>query len=437
MASAIKDQKEILEKLGIEQLNPMQEAAREAIAAETEVVLLSPTGTGKTLAFLLPLIAELDPEATGVQALILAPSRELAIQIEQVTREMGTGFKTNVVYGGRPMAKDRQELERLPAILIGTPGRIADHIRRKSFTAATVRFLVLDEFDKALEIGFADEMEEIAQALSGLRKKVLTSATQDVQIPTFVGLKEPRYLDFLNERVEHLRLRALVSPDKDKLQTLVQALCHLGNQPGIVFCNFKDSIQRVSDFLTENHLPHGCFYGGMEQKDRERALIKFRNGTHQLLLATDLAARGIDVPEIKFIIHYHLPHSEAEFTHRNGRTARMHREGTAYVLHWTEETLPAFIPAHLEPEQIEAAPLPEPSAWRTVFVSGGRRDKISKGDIAGLFFKQGKLSNDHIGNIELKQDCAFAAVQASRVNQLIQLVDNSRLKKKKVRIYLI
>ena len=208
------------------------------------------------------------------------------------------------------------------------------------------------------------------------------------------------------------------------------------DRPGIIFCNFKDSIQRVSDFLTEKNISHGCFYGGMEQKDRERALIKFRNGTHQIIIATDLAARGIDVPEIKFIIHYHLPIRSQEFTHRNGRTARMHNDGTAYVLHWVEEELPEFI-EDLEEEVLTESPIPDASIWTTLFVSGGRKDKVSKGDIAGLFFRQGDLKKGELGIIELKQDCAFVAVPTKDAKRLVQILDNSRIKKRKVRIYKI
>lgn len=435
MAGNFKNQKEILEKLRIEELNPMQEAAAEAIAEEPEVLLLSPTGTGKTLAFLLPVIARLDPENRGVQALILAPSRELAMQIEQVIREMGSGYKANVVYGGRPVAKDKADLYHTPAILVGTPGRIADHIRRRTIHPRTVRNLILDEFDKSLEIGFEDDMAEILEALPNLNRKILTSATREVEIPAFVNLSKPTVLDFLADGVARLTVKTILSPDKDKLDTLVKALCHLGNRPGIVFCNFKDSIRRISDHLHQNGIAHGCFYGGMEQLDRELALIKFRNGTHQLLLATDLAARGIDVPEIGFIVHYHLPMRGAEFTHRNGRTARMNSEGTAYVLQWEGETLPDFI-EEIKPEVevLREAPTPEPSSWQTVFVSGGRKHKISKGDIAGLFFKQGKLKPDQVGNIELKQDCAFVAIPKSQAAKVIHLLDGSRLKNRKVRV---
>ena len=436
MLHAIKSQKDILKKLGIEKLNSMQEEAARVIPAHSDVMLLSPTGTGKTLAFLLPIIAALDTACDEVQVLILVPSRELAIQIEQVTREMGTGYKANAVYGGRAVSKDKIDLRHRPAILIGTPGRVADHLRRKTFSTQQISVLVLDEFDKSLEIGFEDEMSEIAAALPNIKQKILTSATQEVEIPTFVGLKHPTYINYLHEGLAQLSVKTIISPTKDKLETLLKALCHIGNQPGIIFCNFKDSIQRLSDFLTARHIGHACFYGGMEQKDRERALIKFRNGTHQLLIATDLAARGIDIPEIRFIIHYHLPHRSQEFTHRNGRTARMHNDGTAYVLKWADETLPDFI-EETKIEELKPAPIPTSSAWKTLVISGGRRDKISKGDIAGLCFKQGKLKPDQLGMIELKQDCAFVAVKAAKVGPLISRIDNSKLKKRKIRVSVI
>ena len=436
MSKGIKNQQKILEKLGIEQLNPMQEDAKLAIHSCSETVILSPTGTGKTLAFLLPIIAELDPNNSEIQVLIVVPSRELAIQIEQVTREMGTGYKNNVVYGGRPFSKDKMNLKHRPAILIGTPGRIADHLRRKTFSAHDIKTLVLDEFDKSLEIGFEDEMKEIVSALSKVSKKILTSATMGVNVPQFVGLKGPTVINYLDKGTPQLKIRTVISPTKDKLETLAILLSHIGNEPGIIFCNFKETIQYVSDFLKKKNISHGCFYGGLEQKERERALIKFRNGTHQLLVATDLAARGIDVPEIKFIIHFQLPPRKHEFTHRNGRTARMNSDGTAYILKWEEYDLPDFIP-NPEIEKLTETPLPSPSKWETVFISGGRRDKISKGDIAGLFFKQGQLQKEDFGVIELKIDCAFVAVSASKVDGLIKKINDTKLKKKKIRVTLI
>lgn len=425
--------RQILEKFNIEKLNQMQEESDRIIGSKNEVILLSPTGTGKTLGFLIPIIKDLDPNLEEIQALIIAPSRELAIQIEQVVRQMGTGYKTNVVYGGRTGSLDKIDLKHSPSILIGTPGRIADHIRRENISTQFIDTLVLDEFDKSLEVGFESEMREITESLSNVQKKVLTSATKQVTIPDFLELKNPYYINYLKEGNSKLELKLVNSPSKDKLEKLFELLCHLGDQPGIVFCSFKDALQRVSDFLTEKNISHGCFHGGMEQIDRERSLIKFRNGTHQLLVATDLAARGIDIPEIKFIIHYHLPIKSKEFVHRNGRTARMNSEGTAYILKWEEEELPEYIDNYSE-EIVNPAPIPKESIWSTLYISGGRKDKISKGDIAGLFFKQGNLEKEHLGNIEIKQDCAFVGIHREKENEIIKKLNNSRLKKKKVRI---
>jgi superfamily II DNA/RNA helicase len=437
MGQKIKSQAEMLAKLGVKGLNPMQKEALQVLKTSEDTILLSPTGSGKTLAFLLPIIESLDFECKNIQVLIIVPSRELALQIEQVIREMGSGFKANAIYGGRAGAKDKVDLQHPPAILIGTPGRIADHIDRESFVVKDIKTLVLDEFDKSLEIGFETEMKSIIWELPQVSKRILTSATEPKKIPEFLGLRDPFYLNYLNEKKSKLSVKIIKSPDKDKLETLRQLVEKLGDQPGIVFCNFKDSIERVSEHLNHLNIKHGCFYGGLEQKDRERALIKFRNGTYHLLLATDLAARGLDIPEIKFIIHYHLPIKEEEFTHRNGRTARMHQSGAAYVLEGAEEKLPNFIDSdYISIQEIENAQKGNVT-FQTLFISGGRKDKISKGDIAGLLMKEGKLQKEDIGVIELKVDCAFVAVNAAKSKNLVNALDNSRLKKKKVRLRMV
>ena len=434
MANNIKDQEDVLAKLNIQQLNPMQEEAIAVIGKTTNTIILSPTGTGKTLAFLLPLIETLDPNIDEVQALILVPTRELAIQIEQVVRNMGTGYKVNAVYGGRPMSKDKIEIKHNPSILIGTPGRILDHFDSDRFSKESIKTLVLDEFDKSLEIGFEEEMAGILNELPNIKKRILTSATQGVGIPDFVKMDKPLVINYLQGKKEsQLAIKTVVSTDRDKLPRLLDLLLHLGNDPGIIFCNFRDSIEEVSSFLQKNKIAHSCFSGGMEQKDRERSLIKFRNGTSQILIATDLAARGIDIPELKYIIHYELPHSLEEFIHRNGRTARVNAKGTAYVLKWEKESLPSFI-KDTEIADISKRSVRKPQFWETLFISGGRKDKISKGDIAGLFFKQGNINKDQLGEIELKRDCAFVAVPLSIADQLVEKLNNSRLKKKKVRI---
>lgn len=431
-----KNLQQILQKLSIEALNDMQEQAKLAIHSQANTLLLSPTGSGKTLGFLLPIIAEINRDLAQVQAMIITPSRELAIQIEQVARQMGAGIKINAVYGGQKISKDFLNLQHEPHLLIGTPGRIADHLRRESFSTDVLSMIVLDEFDKSLEIGFDEEMMEIFALLPQINKRVLTSATQGVEIPHFIGFDNSITIDFLDEAIKDLDMKRIVSPDKDKLNRLYEALVHLNGKSGIIFANFKDSISRISGYLDDQGVKHGVFYGGLDQQERERALIKFRNGTHRILIATDLAARGLDIPEIDFIIHYHLPLRAEEFTHRNGRTARMHQEGAAYVLHWAEDVLPEFIP-EVDELELEEGTSDFDTAWETIFISGGRQDKISKGDLAGFLYKQGDLDRNEVGEIELKNDCAFVAVHAAKVDQLIHSLNNRKLKGRKLRIYSI
>ena len=435
MNDQIKNQEEILQKMGIEKLNPMQKKAIEAINSSKEILILSPTGTGKTLAFLLPLIKMLDPHSSQTQLMILVPARELAIQIEQVIRDMGTGFKVNAVYGGRSGAKEKIELTHAPSILVGTPGRVADHIRRDRITLHDIKSLVIDEFDKSLEIGFEKEMKEIVSALSSLERKILTSATHKEQVPQFMEFQNPVCLDFLQKKKLSLDL-SWINSTTNTLDTLIELLQSLGSKRGIVFCNFKNTLDGVSQFLEENQVEHTCFFGGMEQIDRERSLIQFRNSSQRILLATDLAARGIDIPGLDYIIHYEMPQREEEFTHRNGRTARMNLDGAAFCIKGKNDKIPEYARNIKTSKVSKGAKIPE-NKWKTIYISGGRRDKISKGDIAGLFIKKGNIDGSELGVIELKNDCAFVAVIASKASELCNKINNQRLKKKKVRISII
>ena len=290
--------KDILERLKIEQLNPMQEASVEAFNKGGEdLILLSPTGSGKTLAFLLPLVGSLKADVKGVQAVVLVPSRELALQIEQVFKAMGTEFKAMSCYGGRPAMEEHRTMKGMqPAVIIGTPGRMNDHLSKQNFDASTVSLLVIDEFDKCLEFGFQEEMATVIGQLPDLKRRFLTSATDAEEIPQFTGLNRTIKLDFLTNDVEESRLRLMkvVSPAKDKIETLYKLLCTLGSSSSIVFCNHRDAVDRVSALLTEKGVSNERFHGGMEQPDRERALYKFRNGSF-LWLAKEWQLSGAGV----------------------------------------------------------------------------------------------------------------------------------------------
>ena len=336
--------KDVLAALAIEQLNPMQEASIDAWKEGKDQILLSPTGSGKTLAYLLPLIGSLKPEQKGVQAVVLVPSRELALQTDQVFKAMNTGFKSVSCYGGRPAMEEHRTIKGVqPAVIIATPGRMNDHLSKQNFDAATVRMLVIDEFDKSLELGFQEEMAAIIGQLPNLQRRFLLSATDAEEIPRFTGMEHTVRLDFLQDtsagKESRLTLMKVISPSKDKIDTLYKLLCTLGSSSCIVFCNHRDAVDRVHKLLADKKLYSERFHGGMEQPDRERALYKFRNGSCHVLISTDLAARGLDIPEIEHIIHYHFPVNEEAFTHRNGRTARWDATGSSYLIVSTKAAL--------------------------------------------------------------------------------------------------
>ncbi|MBK7214172.1 MAG: DEAD/DEAH box helicase [Bacteroidales bacterium] len=426
----------ILENLKIAALNEMQLASIEANKAGTDIVLLSPTGSGKTLAFLLPVVSQLDNSIPTVQVMILAPSRELAIQIEQVFRSMGTEFKVNCCYGGHPMKVEINNLKHPPAVLIGTPGRIADHMRRGTFDTDTIQTIILDEFDKSLEFGFQEEMSFIISELYNLKKRILTSASEAIAIPEFAGVTSPLRINYLSDsQPKGLKLKAVTSEGRDKLEALFSLICHLGNSTTLIFCNHREAVERISELLYDKGLVHGIYHGGLEQEERERALIKFRNGSHQILITTDLASRGLDIPEIENVIHYQFPTTADAYMHRNGRTARMHAEGTAYLIMGEGDHLPAFLKEKPEYVKLDAIPLlPENSKWDTLFVAAGKKDKINKTDIVGLLIQKGKLHKDEIGLIEVLDYSSFVAVKREKINKVVQLLRFEKIKKKSVKI---
>lgn len=425
-----------LQRLNIKDLKPMQEAAIKAIKKGSDLILLSPTGSGKTLAFLLPVIKLLNNEASDVQALILTPSRELALQIEQVFKAMQTGYKVNTCYGGHPISTELNNLSVPPAVIIGTPGRIADHLRRDSFKTSTIKTIVLDEFDKSLELGFKEEMEYIVNSLRYIDTRVLTSATNLSEVPEFVGMKDPTTLDYASgESILKLAFNYVRAEGTDKLEMLYKLICNLGDQASLVFCNHREAVNRISYLLTDKGISHGIFHGGMEQDEREVSLIKFRNGTHHILLTTDLASRGLDIPEIRNVIHYQLPTTSSAWTHRNGRTARMEEYGTAWLILAENDYLPEFISENVEESTIESEV--EPTAvtkWETVYISAGKKDKISRGDIAGFLIKKGMIEKDELGRIEVLDYASFAAINRNRVAKLLKAVNGHQLKKKTVKI---
>ena len=430
------DIQKILTKLRITELNEMQQHAAEAITGtDGDVVLLSPTGTGKTLAYLLPLVQLVDASRDSVQALVITPGRELALQSQQVLQSMGSGIRSTACYGGRAAMDEHRVIKDVrPQIVFGTPGRLNDHLDKETISRYDIRYLIIDEFDKCLEMGFQAEMQKLIKSLPGLQRRILLSATNAEQIPQFVNMaRKGTLIDFLpddEQTSERVTLYEVHSPQKDKLDTLRQLLLSMGNESSIVFLNYRESVERVNSYLVEQGFTTSCFHGGLEQRQREDQLYRFSNGSANVLVATDLASRGLDIPNIQNIVHYHLPESQEGYIHRVGRTARWDATGRTYFILNSQEHIPDYVEGDVVPYTATESQQTEPPLPRmaTLYIGKGKKDKLSKGDIVGFLCKKGGLTADEIGRIDVKGRYTYAAVKREKLQQVLRLTQGEKIK---------
>ena len=430
------DIQKILTKLRITELNEMQQHAAEAITgSDGDVVLLSPTGSGKTLAYLLPLVQLLDSSTDHVQALVITPGRELALQSHQVLQSMGCGLRSTACYGGRAAMDEHKVLKEVrPQIVFGTPGRLNDHLAKENISRYGIRYLIIDEFDKCLEMGFQAEMQKLINSLPGLQRRILLSATNAEQIPQFVNMsKKGTLIDFLPEETqtsERITLYEVHSPQKDKLETLRQLLLSFGDESSIVFLNYRESVERVNNYLVEQGFTTSCFHGGLEQRQREDQLYRFSNGSANVLVATDLASRGLDIPNIQNIVHYHLPESQEGYIHRVGRTARWDATGRSFFILNASEHIPDYVEGDVVPYAETTPRLTTPPAPKnvTLYIGKGKKDKISKGDIVGFLCKNGGLKADEIGRIDVKDRYAYVAIKREKLKQVLRQTQGEKIK---------
>lgn len=436
----MKKTNEILQRLGISQLNDMQEEAMAAIVRTTDdVVILSPTGTGKTLAYLLPLVQLIDADQPSLQAIVVVPGRELAQQSAEVLKSMGCGLHAMAVYGGRPAMDEHRELRKLsPQIIFGTPGRLNDHLVKGNMIADHVRFLVIDEFDKCLEMGFQNEMAILLGNLPYVKRRVLLSATESEVMPRFVNMGHTQKLDYRQEEElvsSRVHIYSIESPQNDKLEPLRQLLLERGEESTVVFLNYRESVERVADFLRKAGFTLSAFHGGLEQKQREDALYRFANGSANIMVCTDLASRGLDIPDIDNIVHYHLPETEQNYVHRVGRTARWDKQGRSFFLLKAGEHIPDYVEEsptayNLKADADDTTPerLPARPKMVTIYIGKGKRDKLSRGDIVGFLCKKGGLQGSEIGKISVEERFTYVAIAREKLRQVLKNTAGEKIK---------
>ena len=425
-----------LKSAGFASLNDLQRETIDAHAKHDQLLILSQTGSGKTLAFLLPLLCNLKQDSSDIQALILAPSRELAIQIETVFKSLKTNFKVLTCYGGHSMRTEINSLTEAPAVLIGTPGRICDHITRGQLDLSQVKQLVIDEYDKCLEFGFEDQMKFMQTELTGVKNTCLVSATELKEFPSYLSFNDPGIVNHLGnfQEPDITFYNVAFTPD-GKFERLFDLLCSFNGELTIVFCNFREATETIVDYLNSMNYEAVAYHGGMEQEDRERALIKFRNGSFHTLVCTDLGSRGLDIPEIQHVVHFQYPQNVEAYTHRNGRTARMKANGSAYLMiNKSEET-----PDYLEVPSTAYTPptgknIPTRSPWVTLYFSAGKKDKINKIDLVGFLGQKGQLQKHEIGLITVQDRSSFVAVPRKKAKTLLEIIRDQKVKGQKLRI---
>lgn len=436
-------QKDILGALkahyNIDTLNDMQQSVLAASCNEGDIMLLSPTGSGKTIAFLVSLLKALKEPNGRVQAVIIAPSRELVMQIGKVVRDIAIGHKVTCCYGGHNVLDEKQSLSVTPSIIVSTPGRLLDHINREHVDVHSTRVLVLDEFDKSLELGFQDEMRRILRHMPNIGRRYLTSATKIDDIPDFVRIFKPQIVDF-RENKDELDTRTTVlrvnSDDKDKLQALLKLLKNVPCGRTIVFANYRDAVERIYAFLKDNGVPVGVYHGGLDQIDREKAISMFNNGSYLVMVTTDLGARGLDIADVMNIIHYHIPSSEETYTHRNGRTARVKASGNVYVLVNTADVLPDYMTFDGILDMQDIAELKMRAEYSTLYFQAGKKEKISRGDIVGFISNNGGIEGREIGMIDLHDHYALVAIPSDKATDVLARISRLKIKNKRVRITL-
>lgn len=423
---------QLLNKLGYEHLTDMQKAVFDDIYKLHDVWLTAPTGSGKTLAFLLPVMLQM--QRNDHRLLVIVPTRELAVQTTQIIRNLAMGFSVSLCYGGNDRRKEISSLASNSRIVVGTPGRLCDHERNQNL-AGPFHTLVLDEYDKSLEIGFKEEMDILLRTFSNGAQIILTSATKTKQLSLLEDRGQWAQFDYTALEKSGKVMRWLVtSHEKDKLETLGHLLRDLGGKKVIVFVNYREAAERTGNWLVNQKFPAGVFHGGLDQKEREWMLSRFRNGSVTILVSTDLAARGLDIPLARYVVHYQMPHKNDDMIHRDGRTGRMGTDGDIFFLRFEGEDLPDFlnpIPDEYYPARANAeVNLP---VWKTWIFNKGKKDKLNKGDIVGFLVQNFNLSADEIGPIDLGEHQALVAVKEDAHLKMIE--GYHKIKKTSVKIF--
>jgi ATP-independent RNA helicase DbpA len=451
---------QVVEELGYKEMTPIQAQSIPLLLKGKDLIGQSKTGSGKTAAFTLPILEKIDLQNSQLQALVICPTRELCTQVAREIRKLGRkhqGLQVLIISGGQPMFPQVHALEKGVHIVVGTPGRILDHINRRTLDLRRINTLVLDEADRMLDMGFQEDMEKILSATPKDRQTVLFSATF------------PRTIEALSRSYQNHPVRVTIQEEAQAAPPIHQIYFEVQpevkfngllwilqqNKPdsAIIFCNFKATVIQLTKELIKASVSAGCLHGDLEQNERDRVMAKFRNKSIRMLVATDVAARGIDVENLDAVFNFEMPAQADIYVHRIGRTGRAGKKGLAISLVSPREkakiaSIESYTKSRIEQKTLAKVEnldvdnfkhsLEQDAAMSTLYISGGRKEKVRPGDILGaLTGDAGKLQGSDIGKIEIHDHFSYVAVSKSISLSVLQKLRDGKIKGRKFRVEMV
>ena len=434
--------------LGFKSMTPIQQQSLPALLAKQDLFGQAKTGSGKTAAFAIGILNNLDVKNHQTQALVLCPTRELADQVSNDTRRLARAIanvKVLTLCGGKPIGPQYHSLESPPHIVIGTPGRIFKHLQKNSLDLSHLSTLVLDEADRMLDMGFLDDIMLIIEHTPRNRQTVLFSATYPDEIASVSDVIQTDPVKVQVETSHHNKnIKQLFYEihKGERAKTLIALLEHYNPQSALVFCNTKQQCQELTDDLRQRGFFASSLHGDLEQFERDQVLIQFANRSSSILIATDVAARGLDIKDLPVVINYELTHDPEVHIHRIGRTGRAGSDGVALSLFMPSEQ---FRVSAIEEYQGHSAKVENPSTLKkrdnmklkppmvSLFINGGRKDKLRPGDILGALTANAELSGKLIGKIDILDKMAYVAVDRQIAKLALKILQEGKIKGRKYR----
>ena len=442
-------QLENLDSLGYKTMTAIQAETLPLALSGKDLIAQAKTGSGKTAAFALPLLCQLNPRDFGTQALILCPTRELATQVATEVRRLARyqqNIKVVTLTGGSSIGPQIGSLEHGAHIVVGTPGRLKDHLRKKTLDISRVKIVVLDEADRMLEMGFVDDMETIIGETPSERQTLLFSATYPDDIKSlsarFQRAPQQVSVETLHDN-QQIDQQFFICQKSGKLDALITLLEHFKPESAVVFCNTKQFVREVCAHLSQQGIATAALHGDLEQRDRDQVLVQFKQRSARVLVATDVAARGLDIDDLGAVINYELPRNPDVYVHRIGRTGRAGKQGLALTLFADSEryklnSIGDYQGREIEFEAIEVLPATKESlaapAYVTLCIAGGRKQKVRPGDILGALTGEAGIDGKSVGKIDVMDYAAYVAVERKVADRALGRLINGKIKGRKFKV---